>query len=508
MKLQWKCWALTFAVGLATGALIVSAQVSFAQELSPMGVDAEPMPVAKITPELKAATGRVAASVYTGPSMATLAELTDGIGGRLTGSPAYVRATEWAIAKFRSYGIENVRLDPFTIDAGWERVTANGAMLTPLERPLYLASLGWTPSTAAGGVEGEVAVIADVSVEALRLRTDELRGKIVLLDMDKIYAEGYARALPKLEAAWAEFARIGVLAVMQSDHAAKNVINAQSALWGTKLAPLPGVELGMEDAKLIERELERGPVKVHLTIENKTSGPVTVNSVVAEIAGRERPQEWILVGAHLDSWDFGTGAEDDGTGVVSVLETARAIMAAGRPPRRSVRFALWGGEEEGILGSLAYTQTHKKELAKCVAVLNTDNGPGHPKGWKVEGRADMKQAMQPWSDGLLKDLRGGDLSLDATYDTDHGPFMLQGIPVLDQWVDMTQYLDFHHKAGDTLDKVDPLDFKGDVAIVAVTAYALADSEPPIARHLDHEGVEEILKNTKLEEMVERVGVWK
>ncbi len=458
--------------------------------------------------DMKPVTDQLAASIYNGPSMATLGEMTDGIGGRLTGSPAYVRSTEWAAAKFRSYGIENVRLEPFTIPAGWQRGTASGAMLSPLSRPLYVASLGWAPSTPAGGVRGSVVVVADVAPDVLRSRAAELKGKIVLLDTAKIYAEGYGKALPKLEAAYAAFQKAGVLAVVMSDREKSNVLNAHDGLWGAKLVPLPMAQLGMEDAKLIQRELERGPVNVQLIIENKMSGETTVNNVVAEIRGSERPDEWILIGAHLDSWDFGTGAQDNGTGATSVLEVGRALMALGKAPRRSIRLALWGGEEQGLLGSYAYTQAHKSELNKCVAVLNTDNGAGHPKGWKVEGREDLKQAMQPWSDGLLKNLNGGDLSLDTTYDTDHGPFVLQGIPALDLWVDMSHYMEIHHKSSDTLDKVDALDFKGGEAIVAVTAYAIAQSETPITSHIDHAAVAEILKKAKLEELLEYVGVWK
>jgi carboxypeptidase Q len=457
---------------------------------------------------IKAVTDRMAASIYSGPSMVTLAELADGIGGRLTGSPAYVRATEWAAAKFRAYGIESVRLEPFTLDAGWVRGTASGAMLSPMSRPLYVASLGWAPSTPPGGVESAVISVDDVSPEVLQPRAEQLHGKIVLLDTAKIYAEGYGKAEPKIRAAWQTFSDDGVLAVMTSDRTPNNVINAHAALWGSKLVPIPGVELGMEDTKLIQRLLVRGAVRVHLNVDNKTSGQVTVNNVVAEIHGRERPDEWILIGAHLDSWDFGTGAQDNGTGSASVLEVARAMASAGRAPRRSVRFVLWGGEEEGLLGSTAYVQTHKNELSKCVAVLNTDNGSGHPKGWKVEGRADLRQAMQPLSDGLLKDISGGDLSMEATYDTDHGPFMLQGIPALDLWVDMAKYFEIHHKSSDTYDKVDPLDFKAGTAIVAVTAYAIADSDKPIASHLDHAAMKEILRNTKLEDMVTNVGAWK
>jgi hypothetical protein len=458
--------------------------------------------------DMKPVTDRLAASIYNGPSMTTLGDLADGIGGRLTGSPAYVRSTEWAAAKFRSYGIENVRLEPFTIPAGWQRGTASGAMLSPLSRPLYVASLGWAPSTPPGGVQGAVVIVADLSPAALKSREAELRGKIVFLDSSKIYAEGYGKALPKLEAAWIAFHKGGVLAAVMPDREKSNVLNAHDGVWGAKLLPLPVAQLGMEDAKLIQRELERGPVTIQLTIENKTSGETTVNNVVAEIRGSERPDEWILIGAHLDSWDFGTGAQDNGTGATSVLEIGRALMALGKAPRRSVRLALWGGEEQGLLGSYAYTQAHQSELNECVAVLNTDNGAGHPKGWKVEGREDLRKAMQPWSDGLLKDLNGGELSLDTTYDTDHGPFVLQGIPALDLWVDMSHYMEIHHKSSDTLDKVDGLDFKAGEAIVAVTAYAIAQSETPIAPHIDHAAVGEILNKAKLEELLEHVGVWK
>lgn len=458
--------------------------------------------------DMKPVTDQLAASIYNGPSMATLGELADGIGGRLTGSPAYVRSTEWAAAKFRSYGIQNVRLDPFSIPAGWQRGTASGSILAPMSRPLNLASLGWAPSTPAGGVQGSVVLIADVEPDALRSHEEGMRGKIVFLDTTKIYAEGYGKALPKIEAAWKVFQKAGVLAVITPDRERNNVLNAHDSLWGARLLPIPAAEIGMEDSKLIQRELERGAVTIQMTIENKTSGEMKVNNVVAEIRGSERPDEWILIGAHLDSWDFGTGAQDNGAGVATVLEVGRALMILGKAPSRSIRLALWGGEEQGLLGSYAYTQTHLREMTKCVAVLNTDNGAGHPKGWKVEGREDLKKAIQSLSDGLLKDLDGSDISMETTYNTDHGPFMLQGIPVLDLSVDMTKYMEIHHKSSDTLDKVDALDFKGGEVIVAVTAYAIAQSEMPIAPHIDHEAVSEIIKTAKLDDMLVNIGVWK
>jgi hypothetical protein len=439
--------------------------------------------------------------------MATLRELTDTFGGRLTGSPAYVGSAEWAAAKFRSYGIQNVKLDPFTIPAGWQRKAASGAMVSPLSRPLSIASLGWSPSTPAGGVRGNVVVVSDVAKEKLK-DAEQFRGKIVLLDASKVLAEGIFKALPKLDAAWPVFQKAGVLAVVWTEREKNNVLNAHDLLWGAKLFPLPGAEIGMEDGKLIQSELEHGPVVIQLTLENQTTGETAVNNVVAEIRGSERPDEWILIGAHLDSWDFGTGAQDNGAGTVSVLEVARAMTTLGKAPRRSVRFALWGGEEQGLLGSYAYVQAHKSELSHCVAVLNTDNGAGHPKGWKVEGRKDLKEAMQPWSDALLKDLSGGDLSLETTFDTDHGPFLLEGVPALDLWVDLSKYFEVHHKASDTIDKVDQLDFKAGEALVAVTAYTIAQSDKPIASHIDHKAVGDILKDAKLDEFLEHVGVWK
>ena len=274
------------------------------------------------------------------------------------------------------------------------------------------------------------------------------------------------------------------------------------------MSVLPGAELGMEDAELIRRELEKGPVTVQLEITNTTSGPIPVNDVVAEIRGRELPDEWIIIGAHLDSWDFGTGAEDNGTGAASVLEVARAIAALGKAPRRSIRFALWGGEEEGLLGSYAYVQAHLNEMGKCVAVLNTDNGAGHPKGWEVEGRKDLKEAMQPISDALLKDIGGGGLSMEVTYDTDHGPFMLQGVPALDLWIEMKEYFELHHRSSDTYDKVDAVDFKAGEAIVAATAWVVAEDPKAIAAHIDHAAVAEILKKDGLDQLLTDVGQWK
>jgi carboxypeptidase Q len=391
---------------------------------------------------------------------------------------------------------------------GWQRGWARGEMISPLARPLHIESMGWAPSTPEGGVKGEVVVIDDVSPDAIKKKSDQIKGKIVMIDTVKIYAEGWLKVVAAVMAAPQYVKDAGALAVITPDREANNVINATSMDWHGHESVLPIGRLGMEDSKLVQRLLEKGPVTIQFELHNTTSGPIQVNNVIAEIRGSELPDEWIIIGAHLDSWDFGTGAEDNGTGSASVIEVARAIAALGRPPRRSIRFALWGGEEEGLLGSSAWVQAHLNEMGKCVAVLNNDNGPGHPKGWKVEGRDDLRATMQPISDEILKDIGGGGLSLETTYDTDHGPFMLQGVPALDLWVDMEPYMKLHHKSSDTYDKVDPVDFKAGSAILVATAWAIAEAPHPIAVHLDHAAVGEILKMAGLDQMLTDVGQWK
>lgn len=464
--------------------------------------------LAQPAPDVTEDARKLASEVLLGPSMDTLRELTDTFGGRLSGSPAYQHAADWAAAKFRSYGIAEVRLEPFTIPSGWQRGMAHAEMLLPLRRrPLHVESVGWAPSTPRA-VKGQVLLVGDISPDSIRSQASQIKDHFILLDTTKIFAEGRMQALPALHASYGLFAEAGALAVLYPDRDANNIINAHDAIWGARMSPLPIAQLGMEDSKLLGRLLEKSTVTMELDLENTISGPQQVNNVIAEIRGTEAPQEWILIGAHLDSWDFATGAQDNGTGAISVLEVARAIAALGKPPRRSIRFALWGGEEQGILGSYAYSQAHAAEMDKCVAVLNTDNGAGHPKGWKVEGRQDLKQAMTPLSKTLLTGLSGDDLSTETTYDTDHGPFMLMGVPALDLEVDMTHYMEIHHKVSDTLDKVDPLDFKGGAAIVAVTAWAIAQAPQPIAPHIDHTAVGEIIKKAGLTSLLEEVGVWK
>jgi carboxypeptidase Q len=460
--------------------------------------------------EFKPAAEQLAGAILIdGRSMTYLQDLTDRFGGRLTGTPAYNHAAEWAMGEFRAAGVTDVKLESFTIPNGWDRGWAHGRILSPLDRPLHIESLGWAPSTPAGGIKAEVVKVNEFSEAQIKAQADKIKGRVVMPDLAALFAEGFS-SFGKFIAALQYFKAAGVAAIVVGDREKNNVLNAAGFNWGGALNPLPMAQIGMEDAKLIERLMEKGPVTIEFSYENKTSGPIQVNNVIAELKGREKPDEWIIVGAHLDSWDYGTGAQDNGTGCAMVLEAARAIstlVRSGHAPRRSIRFALWGGEEQGLLGSNAYVKAHDAELAKCIAVLNTDNGAGHPSGWKVEGRKDMEQAMKPICQTLLTGLSGGGVSEETSFDTDHGHFMLAGIPSLDLWVDLKPYGEVHHKTSDTIDKVDAHNLALGCAIVAVTAWVVAERSEPIASHLDHAAVGVILRKHNLEGFLKAVGVW-
>jgi hypothetical protein len=442
-----------------------------------------------------------------GRAMEYVRNLSDKFGGRLTGSAAYDRSAEWAAEQFRAAGIKDVRLEPFQLESTWARGLARARMTAPLERPLHLESLGWSPSTPAGGVRGEIYLLTDLSRDFIRRESAKIKGRVVLLDLAELLKDGYA-AFTNLVAAQGLLKDAGAAAAVVGSTDPNNVLNAFSLNWGARISPLPLAQIGMEDTTLIQRLLAQGAVTVEFQYENRTGGAAVDNNVVAEIRGREHPEEWIIIGAHLDSWDYGTGAQDNGAGCAMVLEAARAIAALGTPPRRSIRFALWGGEEQGLLGSAAYVRAHARELKDCVAALNTDNGAGHPRGWKVEGREDVQAAMTPISKSLLAGLGGDGLSPELTFDTDHGHFLLAGIPALDLWVDMEHYDDIHHKPSDTLDKIAAHNLTAGAAVVAVTAHALAERPARIAPQLKRAAVADLLQKANLEEFLKAIGVWK
>lgn len=432
-------------------------------------------------------------SVSGGKSFEYASELT-AMGPRVTGSGSYQRAAEWSADRFRAMGVPRVAFEPFTIERGWERVSARARMVAPQDRLLHVESLGWAPSTPDGGLDAEVVALDTFSIDAIAgLRS--LQGRIALLpegdppgDSDTVARTARAVGVA-LRAA-------GALAILAPDSDADNQLIARGFGVGTSIGVLPAGQIGRGDAQDIRGLLARGPVRISLALVNRiTPGAAGVTNVIADIAGRDLPDQWVIVGAHLDSWDFGAGAQDNATGVAMVLEAARAIAAMRQPPRRSIRFALWGGEEQGQLGSTAYVRAHALDLDRVVAALNTDAGTGRVIGWTAPGRADVVRAVQPLTLDFLDELGAAtfDQSVRYAFQSDGAPFILAGIPTLDLNADDTQYEDIHHKSADTLDRVNRRNLAVGAAAVAATAYAIADAAARIAPRLDARSVERLRK---------------
>jgi Zn-dependent M28 family amino/carboxypeptidase len=352
-------------------------------------------------------------------------------------------------------------------------------------------------------VRGEIIYPEDLELDALKKLA--LKGKIVLVDKDTKTKNGkylLGRALDPI-------AQAGALAVLNVQTSLSNVHAAHAAFFYKDLVgPLPMLDVGLEDGVLLKRLAGKGPVVVEAVSPSAVTGPTQVPNVVAEIRGREKPDEWVIVGAHLDAWDFATGAQDNGTGVAEVLDAARAIKALGAAPRRSIRFALWGGEEQGLYGSRAYAATHAAELDRAILALNTDYGGGAPNGWHTLGRGDVKTALKPLGP-TLEGLGGSGLDERNDCGSDHCTFMLAGVPSLELDVDGSKYDEIHHLPSDTLDKVNASNVARAAAVVAVTAWLVADAPSRPAARLSHAQVAEIIKkDAELAAELEFTGAFK
>jgi hypothetical protein len=449
--------------------------------------------VLTVSPETKAAVRQlIGESILNGQAYEYDRQLADTIGPRITGSANYMRAVEWAQQQFRFLGLSNVHTEDWTIPATWEPETpAVGHLTSPVDHQLHIYSLGWSPSTPKQGIKGEIVYLPSIIPADIDKQKDKLRGAIVLIDPSSF---GPKPRIDNIFKGIEHLQSLGPAAIITQG--GPNGTESLTALsFSGKIAPLPQAQVGKEDASLIRRLLEHGPVSIEFSFTNRIRKDVKIPNVIAEIPGSEKPDEVVIVGGHLDSWQPGTGAQDNGTGASTVIEAARAIKALGRPPRRTMRFMLFGGEEEGLLGSTAYVRQHMADLAKIDAILVSDSGSQPARGWMVMGRDDEKPsiaALKP----LLAGLGADDSSSDAEhiFQTDHASFDVLGVPSLVLWTDFDKYMTLHHKASDTFDSVVQKDLAQGATVVTVTAYAIADSAQPLAPHVSGDKVREMLKN--------------
>jgi hypothetical protein len=459
-------------------------------------VRAEPL---SLTSEELSVAGALAGDVYVrGRAFEFVESLSDDLGPRLTGSEQYQRAVHWAADQFRAMGLE-VRLEPIVLKHGWQRGPAQAKLLGAVPRALHVASYGWSPPTPKPALRGPVVFLEDTTDAAIGAA--RVKGAIVLIDRASLTGPVVFRHTTPEE--WQRqrlyetldqrLKGAGALAALVYTKTLNQVLRTSTFTEGGEALALPVGSIGREDALLLRRQLKKGPVQIELSLDNLLTGPITLQNVVAELPGRERPAEWVMLGAHLDSWDLATGAQDNGSGAAQVMEAARALAGLGPRPRRSLRFVLWASEEQGENGSKAFVRAHTASIGQIVAYLNTDTGAGRPLGWNVGGREDLVRDLEPLT-ALLDRLGGSATSNDLSFDTDTAAFLVAGVPTLNLDVVDDQYdAVVHHKPADTLDKIDVHDLTAGAAMLAVTAYALAESSRPAVPHLTVEQVKELLK---------------
>src|SRR5271165_107781 len=439
--------------------------------------------------------------------MQNLEYLSDEIGARLTGSPQLKQANDWTADMFRKYGLSNVHLEPWTIAHSWTRGTASARILLPAEHPLTIASAGWSPSTL-GTVSGPVAYVDARTKEDLEKFRGKLKGAIVIYqEPDSLsppkpvdaHAVRPMQAPPPFpgqpaapSASAAEFGRVrnaffqqeGVAAVLRDSAKPHGLLN-MTGIGGDKfeIGAVPTAFITGEGYRMIFRMLKHGLVQLEISITNSFSEqPVEVYNTVAEIRGKEKPDEVVMLGAHLDSWDLGTGSTDNGTGSMAVLEAARALVKSGVQPKRTIRFVLFSGEEEGLCGSVKYVETHKNELDKISGILVHDTGTGRVTSIGLhdnyQDREIVDQVIAP-----LHELKLLEASMIRQAGTDHKSFDDVGVPGFWTVQDMAEYSKTHHSQSDTFDKVWKDDINQGAQVLAAWAYNTAQLPTMLPRRL-------------------------
>ena len=442
----------------------------------------------------------------------SLEELCDQIGDRVTGSPQAALAMEWGIAKMQDLGLQNVRAEKWELKRGWTRVSARAELASPIHHNLTINSMGWTGSTPPGGREAEVIPVNNYQIDQeMKDNSAKWAGKILLViqkgEPPKDDELGFVKFQNFLKAAYSAHA----LAVIggQGGSRAEGMHLTHTGIVGfDTYFDIPVVSTTAEDQALLERFLEHHKkVGIRMEVRNKvTDGPVEAANVVGEIIGTEHPEQIIVVGGHLDSWDLAQGATDDGTGVATTLGAAEAILKSGFKPKRTLRFVLFSGEEQGLLGSLAYTKMHKSEMPNHLAAVILDTGQGPVVKLGLGGRKDLIPTVMKLTESIKA---FGDLKVDDTvlFGTDTGAFTLEGLPGICTFQDSPEYRYTHHSEVDTLDKVKPGILIQDATVVALIAFWIADRPERLATPWTPEQTAKMLVEKKQDKMLKAIGLW-
>ncbi|MGC4087733.1 MAG: M20/M25/M40 family metallo-hydrolase [Polyangiaceae bacterium] len=412
-------------------------------------------------------------------AFAKLRELSDDIGPRLSGSAGLEHAVAWAERTFQADGHERVRAEPVDVPH-WVRGAESAELQTTPPRTLHPLTLGGSVPTPPSGVTAELLVMR--SFDELEARKAEVNGKIVLFDhpmrKEGNPAQNYGEALPYRSTAAMRAAPYGALAVLTRSLTANSLGAAHTGSMRYAEPParkIPAAALPVEEVELLSRLSARHKgLKIKLTLLPKTLPDARSANVLAELGGREKPEEIVLLGAHLDSWDVGQGAQDDGAGVVTVMQALTTLRELGLKPRRTIRAVLYTNEENGLRGAKNYAEVHRDELPRHVAAFEIDVGAGAPLGFMTDGEVAYAHDVVEIA-RLLTPI--GAASVFPGYPgEDVGALRPAAVPLFGVWLDVSHYFDVHHSAADTLDKVDPENLKKSVAALATQAYVIADRE--------------------------------
>lgn len=449
----------------------------------------------------------VARALGATPLLDDLRELCDRIGGRPAGSAPNDRAVEWTAARFKQAGLD-VTLETFTVPGLWLPGPTEAACVAPEPFALRVVSAPFSANTPGGkALEARVVDAGDgLDADYARVGT-AARGAIALVrnpemrTVNDLFGE-YFKNGAILEAA----GKAQVAAILLQSSRPRGLLYRHPMGLGGKPAPIPVALVAREQFERLGRLSAKGEVRASLRIDSKIGPAYESRNVVAEIRGRELPKQVVVLGAHLDGWDLGTAANDNGVNVALVIDVARGMKALGAPPRRTVRFVLFNAEEQGMWGSAGYVKRHAAEMDDHAAAVIFDVGSGRTSGFFLNGREELRAPV----DRALSAVHGLDAGshvLEAVDGTDNFDFLISGVPNLVASQDWDPYLPDYHAESDTYDKVSPREARANVAIASAVVWGLAESSERPAPRQNRAEVDKLLEDTKLVEQMKAMGQW-
>ncbi len=402
---------------------------------------------------------------------AKLAWLCDRIGNRLAGSTALNEAIRWAAEQMRKDGLTNIQTPSVKVPH-WVRGNESLTLIAPVSRKLPMLGLGRSVGTPPDGITASVLAVSSFD-ELERLGRAKVQGKIVLYNVPY---EGYGKTVQFRASGATRAAKLGAVAalVRSVGSATLRTPHTGALLYAAGEPKIPAAAITIEDAMMLQRMLDSGAeVRVHLNMEAHELPDADSANVIAEIPGTEKPEEVVVMGGHIDSWDVGEGAQDDGSGCVAAMQAAHLIRKLGLKPKRTIRVVLWTNEENGLAGSRAYRQWIGPKIANHIAAIEMDGGSERPIGFDTQVKDPAALARLAQITALLKSV-GASQVLQGGPEADISPVVKEGVPGLGLRTVMEHYFDWHHTEADTVDKINERDFQANVASLAVMAYVLAD----------------------------------